>query len=230
MFSQNQPEPPTPPTGGGDPTPRNPIRGRVTVRWSIRRVTPGGGPPNPPQTPTPPPNIANQPGDPRLNLLLTYGGWRESSWADCLPTLLEPMGVRTFRATSGAEATQVLRTVPIHAAVVDLRLPLDRCAAANRIDATPAAPAEEGGERLLEVLRRLDAPPPTVVVTRDRTPRERMRELHNALRHGAYAVVLGNAADAEQMLRVLQRLVTRYYQNRWPAGTLPNPEPPPPIN
>jgi CheY-like chemotaxis protein len=143
------------------------------------------------------------------------------------------MGVRTFRATSGAEATQVLRTVPIHAAVVDLRLPLDRCigGAANRGETTPAAaPAEEGGERLLEVLRRLDAPPPTVVVTRDRTPRERMRELHNALRHGAYAVVLGNAADAEQMLRVLQRLVTRYYQNRWPAGTLPNPEPPPPIN
>jgi CheY-like chemotaxis protein len=131
------------------------------------------------------------------------------------------MGVRSFRASSGAEAAQVLRSTPIHAAVVDLRLPLDRCAAATRTETTPASPSEEGGERLLEILRRLEAPPPTVVVTRDRTPRERMRELHHALRHGAYAVVLGSAADAEQMLRVLQRLVTRYYQNRWPGATLP---------
>jgi CheY-like chemotaxis protein len=207
-FSQGQPDPQNQPSQGG----------RITVRWSIRRV---GATPPPEAPPAPPPGVANSPGDPRLNLLLTYGGWRESSWADCLPTLLEPMGVRSFRASSGAEAAQVLRSTPIHAAVVDLRLPLDRCAAATRTETTPASPSEEGGERLLEILRRLEAPPPTVVVTRDRTPRERMRELHHALRHGAYAVVLGSAADAEQMLRVLQRLVTRYYQNRWPGATLP---------
>lgn len=205
-FSENQPDPRQPPRQGG----------RITVRFSIRR-SPGA---NPPATPTtPPPGVANSPsgGDPRLNLLLTYGGWRESSWADSLPRLLEPMGVRSFRASSGAEAAQVLRSTPIHAAVVDLRLPLDKCAAREPVESAPS----EGGERLLEILRRLEAPPPTVVVTRDRTPRERMRELHHALRHGAYAVVLGSAADAEQMLRVLQRLVTRYYQNRWPGATLP---------
>ena len=222
-FSQGQPDPRNP----GPPGDQPPRAGRITVRFSIRR----GPGPNPPATPTtPPPGVANSPsggGDPRLNLLLTYGGWRESSWADCLPRLLEPMGVRSFRASSGAEAAQVLRSTPIHAAVVDLRLPLDKCAAATRTETTPASPSEEGGERLLEILRRLEAPPPTVVVTRDRTPRERMRELHHALRHGAYAVVLGSAADAEQMLRVLQRLVTRYYQNRWPGATLP-PAPPPP--
>jgi len=221
-FSQGQPD-------SGNPAGQPGRAGRITIRWSIRRVagapTPPGSP-APPSSPAPPPppGVANKPGDPKLNLLLTYGGWRESSWADCLPTLLEPMGVRSFRASSGAEAAQVLRSTPIHAAVVDLRLPLDTCAAREPVEAAPS----EGGERLLEILRRLEAPPPTVVVTRDRTPRERMRELHHALRHGAYAVVLGSAADAEQMLRVLQRLVTRYYQNRWPGATLPPAPAPPP--
>lgn len=231
-FSQGQPDRPDQP-GNGEQPQRGPVRGRVTIRWSIRRAPGAPGAPGssggqtPPATPATPAGVANQPGDPKLNLLLTYGGWRESSWADCLPTLLEPMGVRSFRASSGAEAAQVLRTTPIHAAVVDLRLPLDRCAGASRAEAAPAAPSE-GGERLLEILRRLEAPPPTVVVTRDRTPRERMRELHHALRHGAYAVVLGSAADAEQMLRVLQRLVTRYYQDRWPGASLPPATPAPP--
>lgn len=218
-FSENHPDPRQQPS-------RDPRQGgRITIRWSIRRVGTNPSAPSAPVAPPAPAPPTPNPGDPRLNLLLTYGGWRESSWADSLPALLEPMGVRSFRAASGAEAAQVLRSTPIHAAVVDLRLPLDRCGRATAPAPATPAPVEEGGERLLEILRRLESPPPTVVVTRDRTPRERMRELHHALRHGAYAVVLGSAADAEQMLRVLQRLVTRFYQDRWPGATLPPPSP-----
>ena len=193
-----------------------PRRGRLVVRWTIRRAPTPGQPASQPAAPASPPTPPAS-GDRRLNLLLTYGGWRESSWADALPRLLEPMGVRSFRANSGAEAAQVLRSVPVHAAVVDLRLPLDNPHKPTPNGASPdPALTEEGGERLLEVLRRLEAPPPIVVVTRDRSAREYMRELHYALRHGAYAVVHGSAADAEQMLRVLQRLVSRYYHNQWP--------------
>lgn len=201
-----------------------PRRGRLVVRWTVRRAA-SPQPAQQPATPTPP-SPPTSGGDRHLNLLLTYGGWRESSWADALPRLLEPMGVRSFRANSGAEAAQVLRSVPVHAAVVDLRLPLDRPHRLTTAGESPdPALTEEGGERLLEVLRRLEAPPPTVVVTRDRSPREYMRELHYALRHGAYAVVHGSAADAEQMLRVLQRLVSRYYHNQWPDCTGGGPTP-----
>lgn len=196
-----------------------PRRGRLVVRWTVRRAPTPDQPATQPAAPVNPARPAPT-GDRRLNLLLTYGGWRESSWADALPRLLEPMGVRSFRANSGAEAAQVLRSVPVHAAVVDLRLPLDRPHAPTPTGASPdPAMTEEGGERLLEVLRRLEAPPPIVVVTRDRSAREYMRELHYALRHGAYAVVHGSAADAEQMLRVLQRLVSRYYHDQWPECT-----------
>lgn len=215
--SANQP-------GPGNPNGGQPRRGRLVVRWTVRRApgtpaTPGApGVPVRAPAPTPPPPVPGPGADPRLNLLLTYGGWRQSSWADALPQLLEPMGVRSFRANSGAEAARVLQSVPVHAAVVDLRLPLDTPHAPTPTGAEPdASVTEEGGERLLDVLRRLEAPPPIVVVTRDRSPREYMRELHYALRHGAYAVVHGSAADAEQMLRVLQRLVSRFYHDRWPG-------------
>src|SRR6185503_14369303 len=61
----------------------------------------------------------------RLNLLISYASWRVDSWADRLPFLLNPMGVHSVRARSARQAEQVIRTIPVHIAVVDLGLPLD---------------------------------------------------------------------------------------------------------
>ena len=146
----------------------------------------------------------------RLNLLLSYAGWQPESWVDRLPPLLEPMGIRSLRAGSGREATQVIQANPIHIAVVDLGLPLDQ---------SDSAPSEEGGPRLLELLARLDQPPPTVVVKRSRSHRDDCREIAAALRAGAFAVIdrPRQPSDLEILLDVLRRCLSRHYRGRWPG-------------
>ncbi len=160
-------------------------------------------------------------GDPapggRLNLLLSYAGWQPESWADRLPHLLEPMGVRSLRAASGREATLVIRAHSVHIAVVDLGLPLD--AAGTPRPGGDDAPVEEGGTRLLEVLSRLSAPPPTVVVKRSLARRDDSREIAAALRLGAFAVIdrPREPGDLEILLEVLRRVLRRHYRGRWPG-------------
>lgn len=148
----------------------------------------------------------------RLNLLLSYAGWRENCWADRLPRMLEPLGVRSHRARSAREASDVIRQVPIHIAVVDLGLPLE----SPQAHAAPSA--QEAGVKILEMLHRLATSPPTVVVKRARTARDDRREMAAALRHGAFAVVDRPHAqtELEHMLDVLRRCLSRHYQGRWP--------------
>ena len=144
----------------------------------------------------------------RLNLLLSYAGWQTESWADRLPRLLEPMGVRAVRACTGTQATEVIRRIsPIHIAVVDLGLPLDE------------THPHEGGPRLLELLSRLDQPPPTVIVKSARSHRDESREIAAALRAGAFAIIdrPRDSTDLELMLEVLRRILHRRYQGRWPG-------------
>ncbi|MEM1330902.1 MAG: response regulator [Planctomycetota bacterium] len=145
----------------------------------------------------------------RLNLLLSYAGWEDQPWVERLPRLLEPMGIRSLHARCGREATEVINTEPVHIAIVDLGLPLDRDAASG-----PA------GAKLLEVLRRLEQPPPTVVVREPRTQRENARDLAAALKVGAFAVVHRPraSADLELMLELMRRVLQRHYQGRWPGG------------
>lgn len=140
----------------------------------------------------------------RLNLLLSYGGWRHTSWADQLPTLLEPLGVRAWRATSGSQAANIIKEVPVHIALVDLSLPITE----------EAASPEEGGERLLQLLARLPKPPPTVVVRR-RTSREGDRVLATALSAGVFAVV-DRPVHLETVLETMRRVLSRHYAGRWP--------------
>jgi hypothetical protein len=153
--------------------------------------------------------IAAGPSSHRLNLLLSYAGWSPDSWADRLPLLLEPLGVRALRACSGRQASQVITQSPVHIAVVDLGLPLDE----------EHQGSEEGGPRLLELLARLRQPPPFVVVKAARTRRDESREIAAALRMGAFAVVdrPRDSGDLELMLEVLRRCLHRFYQGRWPG-------------
>ncbi|MGP1273392.1 MAG: hypothetical protein ACTS22_08650 [Phycisphaerales bacterium] len=148
----------------------------------------------------------------RLNILLSDSSGSEQSWAERLPTLLEPMGVRSHVAASGRQATELLSTTTIHVAVVDLGLPLDHAA-------SPDAPAPSAGWRLLEVLARLSHRPPTVAVKQARTRRDEARELAAALRLGAFAVVdrPRSTRDMETLLEVLRRCIARHYRGRWPG-------------
>ncbi|MFO0861031.1 MAG: hypothetical protein U0570_10770 [Phycisphaerales bacterium] len=156
---------------------------------------------------------------PRLNLLLSYAGWHRDPWVDRLGLMLEPMGIQSHRAESGKQAQDVIKSIPIHIAVVDLGLPLDVTAAT----AGPAPELEEGGARLLELLHRMTTPPPTVVVKRARSARDDHREMAHALRLGAFAVVdrPHDANDLNVLLEVLRRCLCRFYQGRWPGGVSP---------
>jgi DNA-binding response OmpR family regulator len=143
----------------------------------------------------------------RLNLLLSCRQGRDDPAVEQLPRLLAPMGIYSLRATSGEGAAEVITHHPIHIAVVDLTIPL-----------VPATPFKAGGPRILQLLRRLNQPPPTVVI-RPRQPvaRDSARELAAALREGAFAV-LDRPIHLETMLEVMRRILRRHYADVWPMS------------
>ncbi len=150
--------------------------------------------------------------DRRLNLLLTYGGWREHAFADQLPIILNRIGIQCYRAESGDEASDVIRTARVHIAVIDLSIPMHPTRAQPGTRAVPAGP------RVLQLLKRLDQPPPTIVVRpRQVDPAESTRMLADALRDGAFTV-LDDPVPIEYMLQVLERVVRRHYSDHWPAA------------
>lgn len=150
----------------------------------------------------------------RLNLLLTYGGWRENAFADQLPLILDRVGIRCFRAQSGDEASEVIRRELVHIAVIDLSIPMHPVSRAQAAGGR-SVPA---GPRVLQLLKRLDHPPPTIVVRpRQVDPAESARNLAEALREGAFTV-LDDPVPVESMLQVLERVVRRHYRDHWPAA------------
>ncbi|MBX9736701.1 MAG: hypothetical protein K2X32_07225, partial [Phycisphaerales bacterium] len=84
--------------------------------------------------------------------------------------------------------------------------------------AMPGSPIESGGPRVLDLLSRLESPPPTVVLKAPRSHRDETREMQTALRCGAFAVVDRAGADLESMLAVMERCLVRFYAGRWPGG------------
>lgn len=147
----------------------------------------------------------------RLNMLLSDASYHHDSWAERLPTLLTPLGIQAHRAGSGQQATQIIQTLPIHVALVDLGLP---------IETGDPTQASEGGYRLLDILSRLANRPPMVAIISARTQRDEVRQVSAALRHGVFAVINRprTAADVETLLEVLRRCVTRHYKGRWPTA------------
>jgi CheY-like chemotaxis protein len=158
-------------------------------------------------------------GNHRLNLLLSVPQWRQGTAVDHLPQLLEPMGINSLRAASGEEAADVIRSVRVHIAVVDLSVPLMRISSCSDrpMPAVLSPSASEGGPRILQLLRRLDQPPPTVVVRPPQpVARESGRSLTEALREGAFAV-LDQPVNLEAMLEVMRRILRRHYADVWPV-------------
>jgi DNA-binding response OmpR family regulator len=145
---------------------------------------------------------------PRLNLLLSYGGWRDDALERQLPPLLRPMGVHCIEARSGSEAQNLIRRERIHVAVVDVSVPMG--------DDTLGA--DEAGSRILQLLRRMDNPPPTIVVRPPQASRrDSTRGLHAMLAEGAFAV-LDRPFPVESLLDTLRRILQRHYAGTWPTG------------
>ena len=150
--------------------------------------------------------------DEYLRLLLTETSWRQPGVESLLPRLLNPLGIKSLHAGDALEAQKLLDDKEVHVAIVDLDLPLNK-----------GASSKAGGDRILQLLRRLKTPPPTVVVRRHPGARRADgRELANLLKEGAFAV-LDRPVDLEMMLEVLRRVLRRYYKDAWPcSGSLPN--------
>lgn len=156
------------------------------------------------------PNIEKERSEPeRLQLLLTCSSWRENSPIRQLPQLLTPFGIRTFTAKNGEEAVKMIEKNKIHIAIVDLGIPLTE----NPSNKRP------GGERVLQILKRLHPQPPTIVIRpRQSSARENARSLARSLHEGAFTVV-DRPAVLETLLDVLQRALRRHYADRWPQNS-----------
>ena len=142
----------------------------------------------------------------RLNLLLTCSSWRDNSPIRQLPQLLGPFGIRSLTAKNGEEAVQMIENSDIHIAIVDLAIPISE----HSLDKRP------GGERVLQLLRRLQPRPPTIVIRpRQASHRENARSLARSLHEGAFTVV-DRPAVLETLLDALHRVLRRHYANRWP--------------
>ncbi|MSR44229.1 MAG: hypothetical protein EXS15_02580 [Phycisphaerales bacterium] len=147
----------------------------------------------------------------RLNLLLAHGEWRNDSYADLLPPLLQPLGVRCIRSRTATEARNIIVHERIHIAVVDLSTPADDSAIAQRH-------VEALGSRVLQLLRALTPVPPMVVVRPPQiSARESARGLVEALREGAFSVH-ERPVPLESMLETLRRVIQRHYAGHWPAN------------
>ncbi|MBT4530371.1 MAG: hypothetical protein HOC27_04130 [Phycisphaerae bacterium] len=142
----------------------------------------------------------------RLNLLLTCSSWRDNSSIVQLPQLLGPFGIRALKANNGEEAVRVVENNDIHIAIVDLAIPLTD----NTTNRNP------GGERVLQILRRLQPRPPTIVIRpRQASARENARSLARSLQEGAFTVV-DRPAMLETLLDALHRALRKHYSDRWP--------------
>lgn len=151
-------------------------------------------------------STSNPPQPERLNLLLTCSSWRDNSPISQLPQLLGPFGIRTLTAKNGEDAVRVIENSDIHIAIVDVGIPLG----SNDLATKP------GGERVLQLLRRLQPQPPTIVIRpRQSSKRENARSLARSLQEGAFTVV-DRPAVLETLLDALHRALRRHYADRWP--------------
>lgn len=150
----------------------------------------------------------DNPSRPRLNLLLSYGGWRDDALERQLPPLLRPMGVQCLEARTGEQAETLVRSQRIHVAVVDVSVPMS----------SGVLGSDAAGRRILQILRRMESPPPTVVVRPPQpSQRDAVRSLHAMLAEGAFAV-LDRPFPVESLLETLRRILQRHYAGSWPGG------------
>lgn len=123
------------------------------------------------------------------------------------------MGIRAEVAGSAEEALERSRSRRFHAAVIDLATPRSRLAGpSGAASVEPAHP----GLWLLKVLSRDSHAPPTIAVNARLAARQAERVLAEALQLGVFCVI-NRPVQPPLVLRSIQRLLERKYQNRWPG-------------
>ncbi len=171
---------------------------------------------NPPAGSRPGPDPMAAPGAssgcvlPRLRLLMTEDRHHaDGHWTNQVPRLLGPLGVESARVSDGSTALDAASRIHFDIAVIDLSTP---AGAAGGGSLQPPA----SGLWLLEVLRRMDGAPATVVINAAAAPRQAERLLLASLRLGASAVI-PRPVDLNTLLESIRRVLRRGHQDRWPA-------------
>jgi two-component system, response regulator YesN len=118
----------------------------------------------------------------------------QEGWHETVAGLLEPQGVHTVLARSGREALDMIETLPLHAAVLDTRMP------------------GLGGLQVIKLMRELHKAIPAILLA-DQMNNHLLRE---ALGMQVFSV-LTKPVDFNLLLDALARVLRRYHENRWPA-------------
>ncbi len=157
----------------------------------------------------------------RLNLLLSYGGWREDAFSTVLPPILAPRGIDCFTARSADEVSSFIRSAVVHIAVIDLGIPMHPPQPRSSSLAEGVSRTVAGGARVLQLLRRLEQPPPLILVRPPQAdPTESARTLRAALHDGVFTVVDDPTGPngMEHLLRALKSCVDRHFAHHWDAA------------
>jgi CheY-like chemotaxis protein len=118
----------------------------------------------------------------------------QEEWHRTVEGLLRPQGVQTVSAHGGQEALDLIRSIPVHAAVLDAQMP------------------QLGGMQVIRVLRDLHKATPAILLTNQLTN----HLLHEALGMQVFSV-LSKPVDFNVLLDALARVLRRYHENRWPG-------------
>lgn len=127
----------------------------------------------------------------RFNLLLAN---EQEEWQQTIRQLLEPQGVQTLSAHSGREALDVIRSLPVHLAVLDAQMP------------------QLGGLQVVKLMRELTKAPPAILLANHLTN----HLLQEALGMHVFSV-LSKPVDLNLLLDSIARVLRRHYEGRWPG-------------
>lgn len=136
-------------------------------------------------------------GNPRRFTVLLAN--EQEGWHQTVRRLLEPQGVQLVSAHSGREALDMIESTPVHAAVLDERMP------------------QLGGLQVVRMMRELhkadpQKAPPAILLANDLTS----HLLREALGMHVFSV-LSKPVDFNLLLDALARVLRRYYESRWPS-------------
>ncbi|MGD0139585.1 MAG: response regulator [Tepidisphaeraceae bacterium] len=118
-------------------------------------------------------------------------------WHHTVRDLLRPQGVQTVIAHSGREALDLIESMPVHVAVLDVQMP------------------QLGGLQVIRLLRELHKATPTILLANHLTN----HLLQEALGMQVFSV-LSKPVDFNVLLDALARVLRRYHENRWPDDQL----------
>lgn len=119
----------------------------------------------------------------------------QEGWHQTVRGLLEPQGVQTISARSGREALELMESRPVHAAVLDHRMP------------------QLGGLQVIKLMRELAGEVPPAILLADDLTSHLLRE---ALGMKVFSV-LSKPVDTNLLLDALARVLRRYHESRWPG-------------